>query len=97
MCLLGLILRARCSYNKVLAWIDVVLEFVVERLFFLVPDLPDTLGSMAPNLKVSKGRPTRLVQLLCRCRRCAGEAERELRRTAREGCGRIGGAIAPGR
>jgi len=58
-----------------LAWIDVVLEFVVERLFFLVPELPDTLGSMAPNLKVSKGRPTRLVQLLCRCRRSVGAAE----------------------
>lgn len=39
-----------------LAWIDVVLEFVVERLFFLVPELPDTLGSLAPNLKVSSSR-----------------------------------------
>lgn len=41
-----------CSYNKMLAWSDVVLELVVERLYFLVPDLLDILGNLAPNLKV---------------------------------------------
>lgn len=42
----------RGSYNKALAWVDVILEFVVERLYFLVPDLPAILGDLAPNLQV---------------------------------------------
>lgn len=40
------------SYNKVLAWVDIMLEFVVERLFFLVPSLPKILGDLTPNLQV---------------------------------------------
>eukprot|EP00752_Nemacystus_decipiens_P005386 g4883.t1 len=39
------------SYNKMLAWADVVMEFIVERLYFLVPALPDVLGGLAPNLQ----------------------------------------------
>ena len=41
------------SYNKMLAWVDVVMEFIVERLYFLVPVLPEILGGLAPNLQVS--------------------------------------------
>lgn len=41
------------SYNKMLAWVDVVMEFIVERLYFLLPTLPDVLGGLAPNLQVS--------------------------------------------
>lgn len=40
------------SYNKALAWIDVMLEFIVERLYFLVPSLPEILGDLSPNLQV---------------------------------------------
>lgn len=35
-----------------LAWVDVVMEFIVERLYFLVPTLPDVLGGLAPTLQV---------------------------------------------
>ena len=31
-----------------------MLEFIVERLFFLVPALPETLGELTPNLKVGQ-------------------------------------------
>ena len=30
-----------------------MLEFMVERLFFLVPALPETLGDLTPNLQVT--------------------------------------------
>eukprot|EP00904_Undaria_pinnatifida_P005311 jgi/Undpi1/190/HiC_scaffold_1.g00187.m1 len=39
------------SYNKVLSWAESLLEFMVERLFFFVPSLPETLGDLAPNLQ----------------------------------------------
>lgn len=40
------------SYNKALAWVDLFLEFIVERLYFLVPTLPEIIGDLAPNLQV---------------------------------------------
>lgn len=40
------------SYNKVLAWADVLLELMVEKLFFFIPSLPETLGDLTPNLQV---------------------------------------------
>lgn len=47
------------SYNKMLAWVDVVMEFIVERLYFLVPALPEILGGLAPNLQVSDSEKRR--------------------------------------
>lgn len=40
------------SYNKALAWVDVILEFIIERLYFLVPTLPEVLGDLAPSFQV---------------------------------------------
>lgn len=42
------------SYNKALAWAGAILEYMVERLYFLVPTLPDTLGELTPNLQVGE-------------------------------------------
>ena len=40
------------SYNKTLAFADVMLEYVVERLYFLVPDVTEMVGALAPQLQV---------------------------------------------
>lgn len=55
-----LVLLVGFSYNKVVAWADVMLELMVGRLFFFVPSLPETLGDLTPNLQV------RLLQLVRR-------------------------------
>lgn len=42
------------SYNKGLAWMDSILEYIVERLYFLLPTLLDVLGDLTPNLQVGR-------------------------------------------
>lgn len=35
-----------------MAFMEVMLEYIVERLYFLVPAITDILGDLTPNLQV---------------------------------------------
>lgn len=71
MCPLLSLVSPACSYNKALAWVDVFLEFIVERLYFLVPGLPEIMGDLAPNFQVGQlertGGGGNLMQHKCLC------------------------------